>query len=98
MIAAKLSLGLLDFERAAANPPPALIEGHLDCGTTAFVHGPPAAGKSWQAYTMGLCVASGRKYLDRYAVKQGPVMIWVEEGSRHKISSRMQRLRRGLGI
>ena len=94
----RLSQDLLAFETVADNPPAALVAGHNDVGSLAFTHGLPDRHKSWHLYSKVLCVASGRPFLGQYPVSQGPVVLWVEEGARWRISQRVRRLRRGLGI
>lgn len=93
-----VSESMVTFEQHASDPPAALVTGHNDLGSIAFTHGLPDRLKSWHLYTKVLCVAAGRPFLGQYPVSQGPVILWIEEGARWRISQRIQRLRRGLGI
>jgi hypothetical protein len=70
---------LADLEAMPA--PRWLIKQHFSQDSLVQTYGPPGAGKSFVAIDQGLCIASGKPYLDIYPVHQGPVLYLSAEGN-----------------
>jgi len=61
--------------------PEPLIEGFIQEQEAVCLYGVPNGGKSFLALDWALCVATGKPWLDTYAVKQGPVIYMAGEGA-----------------
>ena len=60
--------------------------------------GAPKSGKSWLALYVAVCVAAGSPVFDRYAVRQGPVIVIAEDDGVPEIEFRLRAISRGLGV
>lgn len=79
-------------------PMTCLIDGFWPEGQ-GFVAGPPGAGKTWLALSMGIAVATGLPFLGKFNVPHpGPVLLISEEGSRRALKKRLRLLLLGLGF
>ena len=63
--------------------PPAewLIDRHFGKRSLSMLFGESNCGKSFVALDMAFCVATGKRYLDKYEVRQGPVFYVASEGA-----------------
>jgi len=57
-----------------------LADGFIQTATTTALSGAPGTGKSFVALDLACSVATGTKFLDRYATKQGRVLYLIGEG------------------
>ncbi len=73
---------LVSASDLCANPmrPRWLVRGFLELGTLASIYGPSAGMKSFVAFDMGLCVASGRDWHGHSVQAAGPVIYVCGEG------------------
>lgn len=74
----------MGFSIAALNAlPPAQwqIAEHWTVGGFNCLFGPPSSGKSFVAIDQALCIATGKAYLSKFPVKQGPVCYVAAEGA-----------------
>ena len=67
-------------------------------GETMNVIAPAKAGKSWLVNGLALSVASGRPWLDTYAVEQGNVLILDNELHHETSAHRIPRVAEAMGI
>jgi len=65
--------------RARLKAPEFLIQQYLETETFGLLFGEPGVGKSFLAYDMGLCVATGKDW-HGHGVRPGPVVIIAGEG------------------
>ena len=56
------------------------VEGHFQAGGFNVIFGPPGSAKSFYALDQGLSIATGKKFLGKYATVQGPVAYVCGEG------------------
>lgn len=75
-----------------------LIEGIAPEIGTGFIAGQFGLGKSWLMQSLVLSIASGRKWLGKFPVKQGAVLMIDEENAQPLITKRMKELCEGMGI
>lgn len=88
-----------EFRDVAEEEPRWLVHGLLPEGALVFVAAPPKKGKTWLALGIALSIASGRPFLQEYAVDEPRDTLYVAlEGSRSAIRARTGSLARGLGI
>lgn len=74
-------------------PPRWLIEGIATEGSVGFIAGQPKSYKSWFGLDMGLSVATGNDFLDRFRViDPGPVLYIQEEDGAVTVKSRIQKI------
>jgi hypothetical protein len=57
------------------------IAEHWTVGGFNCLYGPPSSGKSFVALDQALCIATGKAYLSKFPVKQGPVCYVAAEGA-----------------
>ena len=57
------------------------IAEHWTLGGFNCLFGPPSSGKSFVGIDQALCIATGKPYLNKFAVKQGPVCYVAAEGA-----------------
>ena len=69
-----------------------LIEDIWTVGSHGLIAGEPKTNKTTLALALSVAVASGRPFLGRYPVKQGPVLFVQEENARNMMQDRMKRL------
>jgi AAA domain len=62
-------------------PPEWLVDGIVTVGAEVKIVGDSAAGKSFVALDLALCIATGHPWLGRYPVKRGPVVYVLAEGA-----------------
>ena len=87
------------FEQAAGERIPALVEGIWPEGALGFIASPPKKGKTWLAIALALSIANGKRYLGRYYVPTARNVLYVAlEGHRAAIKTRIGCIARGLGI
>lgn len=87
------------FEQAAGERIPALVEGIWPEGALGFIASPPKKGKTWLAIALGLSIANGKRYLGRYYVPAARNVLYVAlEGHRAALKTRIGCIARGLGI
>jgi RecA-family ATPase len=91
-------LSLPEFERlCAAQPSAQLVEGLIPEASVCIAVGDSGLGKSAWAYQLGMCVASGKPFLD-HPVKQGRVLYIDLENGREGIIGVTRALLQHLGI
>ncbi len=98
---APFSVPIADFigdEDEADQPEEMLVEALLPDGVVAFLAGEPKTTKTYLALYISMCIAAGRKVFDRFAVKQGAVVVICEEDTERQLRRRLWWLARGLGI
>ncbi len=61
-------------------PPEFGIDGILPLKSLALLYGQPGSGKSFVSLDMGLCIATGKAWLDRFPVRAGGVVYVAGEG------------------
>ncbi len=61
-----------------------------DRGNGVFA-GVPKIGKTWLVISMAVAVASGKPFLGRFAVQQGPVVLYSPEGTRRELHDRISK-------
>lgn len=81
--------GLSVKELMALDPPSWQIAEHVPKGAFVCLFGPAKNYKSFVALDWALCLASGRPYLDRFAVQQGPVAYVCSEGGLFNFAKRI---------
>lgn len=88
----------LGDEDAIELPEEWLVESMLPPGVVAFLSGLPKCGKTWIGLHFAITIASGRKALGRYEVKQGPTLVITEEDTVPQVRKRIWWLARGIGV
>lgn len=81
--------GLSVADLMALAPPSWQIADHVPKGAFVCLFGPAKNYKSFVALDWALCLASGRPYLDRFAVQQGPVCYVCSEGGLFNFAKRI---------
>lgn len=66
------------------------IDSWLPEHTTGLMVAPPGNFKTWLAMAMGMSVATGLPFCDKYSVKQGRVLVVQQEDSKHILRQRMK--------
>jgi len=93
------SLDVVDLLTVEPTPPRWLIGGLVQEDQCAVIGGEPKAGKTWFALDMALCLASGRRVLDRWEpCRAGKVLLFSPEGGPLVASNRAHQLCWGMGI
>lgn len=64
----------------------------------ALIAGIPGIGKTWLVLAIALAVAAGRPFLGRFHVRQGPVLLVLEEEDSSAVLERLDLLYAGLGL
>lgn len=78
--------------------PSFLVEGPVTIPyDICMLYGDGGVGKSWLAYQLAVCVATGTGFLGGH-VKQGPVLILDFENQDREMAARVKRAARALGI
>jgi hypothetical protein len=77
---------------------PVVIDGLLRRQETANVISVSKVGKSWLAYNLALCVATGRAWLDVFATTKGRVLIVDNELHRPTLAHRIPAVAKALSI
>lgn len=77
---------------------PMLVESMLPIAAPVFLAGLPESRKTTLALLLALCVASGTRFLGRFATLQGSVVLILEEDSARRMRARLRRLARGLEL
>jgi len=73
--------------------PPPIVEGIIREGNVGFIGGEPKSWKTWLALSLGLSVASGKTFLEKFLVAEARrVLIIEEEDSTRRIRDRLLRL------
>lgn len=72
-----------DLAIEQVTPPDALVEGVLRQGGVVMLAGPAGSGKTFVTLDLAFAIATGRPWLGRFAVKQGPVVYVAAEGTGH---------------
>lgn len=91
-----ISIGLEDLDNC---PNPVwTVEKILVSSGLGILSGNGGHGKSWLLLNLALSVASGRKWLDTFTVRRGPVVIIDEENSLPLLKQRKNLLMAGLGL
>lgn len=75
-----------------------LIDGIAPEIGIGFIAGRYSVGKSWLTQSLVLSIATGRKWLGKFPVKQGRVLMIDEENAQPLITLRMKQLCAGMGI
>lgn len=93
-------LPILSFAELMAGPPSFewLIEGIAPEVGIGFIAGKFATGKSWITQDLVLAIATGKKWLGHFTVKQGPVLVIDEENAHALLVSRFNSLLKGRKI
>lgn len=87
------------FETAAHDHVPCIVDGLLPEGSLGFLASPPKAGKTWVGLSLGLSVAAARAFLGYFAVPEPRTVAYVAlEGHRAALRARIGCLARGLGV
>jgi hypothetical protein len=77
---------------------PHVIRGLLRQGETGCINAKAKIGKSWTAYGIALCVATGRAWLDRFECARGKVLIIDFELHPETLAKRIPRVAEAMGI
>lgn len=95
-----MPLEILSFKQVLALPDTFnwLIDGIAPEIGTGFIAGRFSVGKSWLTQSLVLSVATGKKWLGKFPVKQGQVLVIDEENAQPLITQRMKQLCAGMGI
>lgn len=91
-----VSISLAEIVSGDMPKPKWTVEDLIPEGGLGIIVGEAGVGKSWLMYHLALCVASGKPYLGRFAVKQSPALMLDAEASLDLIGSRMTRLWNGI--
>lgn len=92
-------LSLYDLWMDPPKPKEPLIhEGILDKGDGFILGGVSGAGKSWMAFDLGVAIATGTKWLDRFDTVQAPILYVDEEAGISSSYERLQMICRGRGV
>ncbi len=75
-----------------------VIEGVLPRGGLAILGGYSSSGKSWLALDAALSIATGSKWLGRFATQLGTATILDKESGEYESRRRLQRLYRAKGL
>ena len=92
-----LSLRDLAFDPPAPKAP-LVHDGIMDRGDGFILGGVSGAGKSWMAFDLGLAVATGSKWLDRFRTEPSVVLYIDEEAGISSSWERINMIARGRGI
>src|SRR5438128_2448070 len=77
------SFRLIDEAELEKQPPSEdLVEGVLPCESLGVLIASAGLGKTFLGLDLAYCVATGIRWLGRFAVKQGPVVYVAAEGRR----------------
>lgn len=77
---------------------PHVIRGILRQGETGGINAKAKIGKSWTAYGIALCVATGRAWLDRFECVPGRVLLVDFELHPETLAKRIPRVAEAMGI
>jgi RecA-family ATPase len=58
----------------------------------------PKTGKTWFALMLAFAIASGQKFLNRFEVQQGPVIMFSPEGNRAEFHDRVRQISERLNL
>jgi len=94
----ELAIQLGALMRLDLTPPPPLVPGLIDSGTSILLAGPPNVGKSWIALQLALSVATGTRFLDHFPTEPATVLVIDEEGTLFGAKDRMTMLVNGHGV
>jgi len=75
-----------------------VIDGLLRAGETANIIAASKVGKSWLIYSLLASLATGRRWLDTFDCKAGPVLLIDNELHPQTIASRMPKVTEAMGI
>jgi hypothetical protein len=99
--AVPLTMPIAEFlgdEAEADTPERFLVDEMLPEGCVCFWAGAPKTLKTYAALLIAICVAQGRKFLDRFACRQSAVVYIAEEDTQQQMRRRLWWLARGLRI
>jgi len=92
---------IITFDEVMREPLPPidwLVEGVLANGDRAVVYAEYGAMKTWSLLDLGLHVAAGKPWLNRFAIRKPRTVVYVdEEMNRHELWRRISRLGQSLG-
>jgi hypothetical protein len=71
---------------------PPVIDGLLRVGETMNIISATKVGKSWLVYDLALAIATGKLWLETFAVMQGKVLVIDNELHRETIAARFRRM------
>lgn len=74
-----------------------LVEPFIPAGGMVAMAGKPASGKTWLALDLAVAIASGKPWLRKFDVTQGPVLLIDEESPGPILRSRLDMLMRSAG-
>ncbi|MFI5338451.1 MAG: AAA family ATPase [Candidatus Methylomirabilales bacterium] len=74
-----------------------LVDSLLARGDVGFIPAEPKLAKSWLAYLLSLCLATGQTFLDFKVPERRRVLLMSEEDSRRRLARRIRQLVAGLG-
>ncbi len=94
----KLYISAKELYDSDIEKPSWLIENIISKGGITLLIGAPKSSKSWLALNMGVCVAKGNDFLDKFPVKQGKVLYIDEENGSQFMKDRYMRMIKGLEI
>ena len=74
------------------------IDGIAPSVGMGFIAGKFSVGKSWITQSLVLSIATGKKWLGHFPVKQGKVLVIDEENAQQLLTVRFHKLTKGMGI
>ncbi len=89
------TLSLSELLRRPAPEYSWLVEPLLTRGGVMGLAGEPGTAKTWLILELAQAVATGRSFLQRFATRQGPVLIIDEENGEARLQRRLARLTGG---
>lgn len=87
-----------DLESIQVEPPKWLVEGLISEKSINMLAGKRSTFKSWMALNMGLAIASGKPFLDKFGTVQENCLYIDEENGAAVLNDRVRWLRNGLSV
>ncbi len=79
-------------------PTPFLVDRLVVDPSILAIVGPPKVGKTWALLDLAISIATGEPALGHLEVRQGPVILILEESGRAALHRRLSQLCRGRGV
>ncbi len=75
-----------------------LVEGWWGFDSIGLLVADPKTGKTWFALILAFAIASGRPFLGKFKVEQGPVIMFSPEGNRAEFHDRVRQIGERMGL
>jgi hypothetical protein len=90
---------IIEFLAATqAREVPFVVARLVPAGDLTLLVGAPKQGKTMLAEAMAIAVASGKPFAGEFEVRQGPVLLVLEEDRREEVRGRLEGFARGTGL